>query len=88
MLHNVSNSLSCTPGCRKTQSYYRKLLRQNYINHDDEHDPARLQEIMQQGREAGQWVVDKVCSGHWLGPAPTSLASVQVKLLCQRRLGS
>ena len=46
--------------CRNTQSYYRRLLRQNYINHDDELDPERLQEIMQQGREAGQWVVDKV----------------------------
>ena len=49
--------------CRKTQSYYRRLLRQNYINHDDELDPERLQEIMQQGREAGQWIVDKVISG-------------------------
>ena len=36
--------------------------RQNFINHDDETDPERLQAIMTQARQNAQWVLDKVCT--------------------------
>ena len=33
--------------------------RQNFINHGDETDPERLQEIMAQARQNAQWVLEK-----------------------------
>ncbi|KAK9810627.1 hypothetical protein WJX73_005823 [Symbiochloris irregularis] len=44
---------------RKTQTYYRQLLRQNFIAHDDETETERIEQIITQGREAADWVMQK-----------------------------
>lgn len=46
--------------CRKSRSYYRVHIRQNYTAHDDETDPERIVEIIEKAERDAAWVVEKV----------------------------
>ena len=45
---------------RKSWDYYIRHLRENFVNHDDELDPQRLQEIYQRARTDADYLIAKV----------------------------
>ena len=46
--------------CRKSQSYYRLHIRENFLAHDDEVEPGRLKEIVEKAQKDADWVLQKV----------------------------
>lgn len=63
-LHEVHSrhqtDASALGAARSSWEYYRRQLRQNFIAHNQEDEPDRIEQIMVQGREAADWVVQKV----------------------------
>ena len=45
---------------RRSWDYYRRHLKQNFINHDDEVDPERLEQIFKTARKDAEYLIQKV----------------------------
>ena len=58
--------------CRSSWDYYQRHLRENFIAHDDEVDPARLVVIFQRARQDADYLIDKV------GMLPATAGTVRI----------
>ena len=58
-LHTAFSN-SCIQTNRRSWDYYRRHLKQNFVNHDDEVDPERLEQIFQTARSDADYLIEKV----------------------------
>ncbi len=42
---------------RESHQYYTRYLRQSFVNFSDELDPARIEQLIQRGRQDAEWVL-------------------------------
>jgi len=47
----------------EAQAYYKRYIRQTFINFTDEQDPERVAQLVERARQDAQWVVAKVRGG-------------------------
>lgn len=48
---------------RNSRQYYRQNLKGGFINHNEEADPERLQQLFQGARKDAEFILTKVCYG-------------------------